>query len=152
MIEQSIPWEPVPAYANRYFVLGVLRLDIKVVQDGPELASMVVFAPKDGHGPHYRGVDGWLITFGTVRGYRLTYLSESGRGIQTFQPANHDWGAWEVSPSSWLTQSLSQSNRYPLHHFVITDENAAYEIAASTWESERLPNGWEAEFGFEPPA
>ena len=72
MSEQSIAWEPVPAYANRYFVLGVLRLEITVVQDGPELASIVVFAPKEGHGTPYRGVDGWRITFGTVRGYRLT--------------------------------------------------------------------------------
>lgn len=139
-----IAWHPVPDYANRYFVLGVLSLDIRVQRDGPETAMMLVFAPKEPDVPGYHGVDGWRITLGTVRSYRLTRFSEWRLGIHDFLPLKLDWAMWEVAPASWLPQS----ERYPVHHFVIADEDTVYELAAETWEIEQLPDGWEEEYGF----
>jgi hypothetical protein len=129
----------VPDSDNRDFVLDVLSLDIHVRRDGPETATMVVLAPKVPHNPQYSGVNGWHITFGTVRGYQLTRISESRLGIRDFQPSGRDWAMWEVAASSWLPQG----NRYPLYHFVIADEDAVYELAAEMWEAEQLPDGWE---------
>jgi hypothetical protein len=95
---QIFIWNPVPDSANCYFVLGVLSLDMRVQRDGPETATMVVFAPKEPDAPGYHGVNGWRHTFGTVRGYRLTRFSESRLGIRDFPPPTIDWALWEEAP------------------------------------------------------
>lgn len=153
--DEVIPWHPVPEETNRYFAVGVESLDIRVQTDGPELATMVVVAPKQGADGSRREVGRWRLTFGTVRGYRLTRFSESRLGIRDFLPLHLDWfpdhwvpAMWEVMPSAWLTSGMPTSLRYPLHHFVIADEDTVYKLAAENWESEALPDGEEAENGY----
>jgi hypothetical protein len=58
-----------------------------------------------------------------------------------FRPSNRELAVWEVASSSWLRQVLPPSYSIPIHHYVITDEDAVYEVAAQHWHTEPLPNG-----------
>lgn len=151
MAEHCISWEPVPAYANRHFALGVLRCDISASEDGSTLISLLAIAPKDRPGPGsvYRGIDGWRITFRRVLGMQLRSVPDWVGADPIPHPPQWEFGAWEVANSSWLGKIIPPGHSWEMHHYVVTDEDMLYEIAAEGWTSEALPAGWEAEFGFE---
>jgi hypothetical protein len=109
-----------------------------------DAAHALVFAPKEGSGPEYRGLDAWRISFEHVLAMRFGPI-EDGRGAWkgTPRPEEFDAGAWEVDPSSWLMQVTPASYGDRPHHYVLTYNDAIYEIAAASWRSEPLPDTWD---------
>lgn len=148
--EQCIPWNPIPAYANRWFELGVARFEVEL-RGGIEIASLVAFAPKLSRSNRgYHGLNGWLITFDHILAHRYRRIPSWNRTVSMPRPKSMDVGAWEVSPSTWLAEITPPDYPYPAHHFVLTYNESVYEVAAAGWKSEQLPDHWEAAYQLRP--
>jgi hypothetical protein len=108
-----------------------------------DAASAIVFTPKEGSGSEYRGLDAWLITFESVLAMRYGPMRDWSGVFHAPRPDDRDVAAWEVKPSSWLDQVAPGFAHGHVDHYVLTYDDAIYEIATRAWRSEPLPASWD---------
>ncbi len=155
MAEHAIAWEPIPRDANHFMLVSVMHFAERTSQEGMPV-SVVVTATAGRAAQEEGGRAAWRIEFGAVAAFQRRPLNAwwpgsrpitipRGRGASS---ERLEVAAWEIVQSAWLRECVPPDT-YPgtMHHFVIADEDDAYEIAALVWTSERLSPGWEQDYG-----
>lgn len=137
MDERYILWEPIPREQNRYFDVTVIAFE-QTLQGQTETLSVTLFSSPDAASDEEEGAGVWRIRFTQAVAYRRRLIPD-WPGTTPFPRPDDRWLAfWEVSPSSWLDESIPPGYGAPMHHFVIASEYDAYEVIARSWMSEEI--------------
>lgn len=143
LIEQAIPWDPIPRAANIYMECGVAHFEQRAEEGTP--VSCIVLGSLGGR-EGARDEMAWQITFQRAIAFRYGPIDYQ-RGTPLVSPSGeggHKVACWEIAHSRWLRAVVSPDHSRPshLHHFVIADSDVLYEVAAEWWESSEL-GSWE---------
>ena len=143
LIEQAIPWDPIPRAANVYMECGVVHFEQQDDEGTP--VSCVVIGSLDGRGGASDEM-AWRITFHGATAFRYGAIDaqrETPLVYPTWDGA-HKVACWEIAHSRWLRAAVSPEYSRPshLHHFVIADSYVLYEVIAEWWEASEL-GSWE---------
>ncbi len=147
MSERAVPWRAIPQEANRYMLLSVVFVLERRLGEGQSL-TVVMATERAPAGTS----QAWKITFQRIAAYRMRPLATAGQAPrsprypkpQRTSTALLDTAVWEVVQSQWLADLKAlHLVDFPLHHYVLADYDDLYEIAATDWVSEELPEDWE---------
>lgn len=146
LMERCIPWNPVPAEANRYFAFQVFSLVHNYRLNAPALLLGLVTEHSDGSHTYSVTIK-WKLTFENVVAYRHGILEAPLWAHSLPRHEDRDIAAYEVSPSSWLDVCVPTAYPHDVHHYVLLSDYEVYEIAAESWSSQLMTDDWN---GLEP--
>lgn len=145
-MDRCIPWNPVPAEANKYFALQVFSLVHSNRLNIPTLLLGLVTEHSDGS-QTYSVTVSWKLIFENVVAYKHGLLETPPWAPPLPRPEDRDIAAYEVSPSSWLDVCVPAHYAHHIHHYVLLSDYEVYEIAAGSWSSQLMTDDWN---GLEP--